>query len=392
MPTTARVSHRLAIVAFLMTALGMSAQQTPTLRTPDVNSGPSGTVTGTVYAQDTRRPIRFAQVQLQSVAAGTNAAGGRSSGGSARTEVDGTFTVTDVAPGDYYVTASALGYVLERSLLIAAVANGADPAQFLAGLPRVHVDAGGMSSVNVSLQRGGTVEGRVVWEDGSPAAGLSILAVDPAAPTGVRMFQLLQSLPQGGFGLSTTTDDRGEFRISGLPSSDYQLQAVLQVGGQVVFGGGRGGGVNSSLRVYAPGVFRKSAAKSYSVRAGEERTDVRLVIDLRSLRSVSGHVNSSDAGQSVASGRVTLTDAADPSLVLRGTVVADGSFSVRYVPPGNYVLAISGASTNAQAGNRGWNNGSTTPNVSFQPLSQPIVVTDADLSGFTATLVPVQSH
>ncbi len=404
MSSTARVSLRFAqhlvLILPLLAAANLSAQGAPMVQVQPANSAPAGTVTGTVtgtvYAQDTRRPIRFAQVQLVSVTSVTNPSGGGRFGGSnfgasgARTEVDGTFTATNVAPGDYYVTASALGYVSERALLTVAAANGADPAQLVAALPTVHVDAGTANSVAVTLQRGGTVGGKLLWEDGSPAAGISITAVNPAAPPGSQISPLILALPQGSFGLSTTTDDRGEFRIAGLPGSDYQIQALLPASRQNGFGAARGG-VVSVLRVYAPGVFRKSAAKSYTVRAGDERTDVRIVIDLRSLRTVSGQVNSSDATQNVASGGVTITDASDSSLVLRGTIAADGSFNVRYVPPGNYVLAINGASTRASVGFRGGGT-STEPVVSFQPLSQPIVVTDTDLSGFTASLVPVQAQ
>jgi hypothetical protein len=285
------------------------------------------------------------------------------------------------------VTASALGFMPERALLLAAVKNGSDPAQLLAGLPIVRVSADSTSNVTVTLQRGGTLAGRLVWEDGSAATGVQVSAVSTSAAA--QLPTPLQGLQLGGYGLLAQTDDRGDFRIAGLPSDDYQLQAVIQSRPQLGNFGGRNG-APSTLRVYAPGVFRKSAAKAYSVRAGDERNDVRMVIDLRGLRTVSGHVNSSNSGQNVASGRITVTDSIDTSLSLLGMINADSSFSIRYVPPGNYTLTISGASTRVANGFRGGST-STTPSVSFQPLSQPIVVTDADLSGFTATLVPVQT-
>jgi hypothetical protein len=80
---------------------------------------------------------------------------------------------------------------------------------------------------------------------------------------------------------------------------------------------------------------------------------------------------------------------------LQGAIDAEGDFTVRYVPPGNYNLQISGASTQPapQPGRgRGGNSGPSTPATTFQALSLPIVVTDADLSGITATLIPVQGH
>jgi Carboxypeptidase regulatory-like domain len=381
--------------------LGAVAQQSPTVQTAPVNqpsqTGPTGSVTGTVIAQDTQKPIRFAQVQLQSVASVAGSASGRAfgglGGGAARTEADGTFLATNLAPGDYYVTASALGYIPMRSVLQAAVNNGSDPAQLLASLPVVHVDAEGSSNANITLQRGGTLAGRVVWEDGSAAAGVTVNAIS-ATQQSTQLPAPLSGLQLGGFGQLTMTDDRGDFRISSLPSGDYLLQAAIQSRPQ--FGGqfaGRGPQTVSTLHVYAPGAFRKSAAKSYSVRVGDERTDVRLTIDLHSLRIVSGHATSSNGSQNVASGRVSVTDASDSSLVLQGAIDPEGNFIVRYVPPGNYTLAISGASTQASGGFRGrGGDSSSTPAISFQPFSQPIVVTDADLSGFAATLTPVQTQ
>jgi hypothetical protein len=198
-----------------------------------------------------------------------------------------------------------------------------------------------------------------------------------------------------GYGQLTTTDDRGEFRISGLPSGDYQIIGTIQsrpnLGGPNF--GGRGS-IPSTLRVYAPGVFRKSAAKAYSVRTGEERMDLRMIVDLRSLRTVSGHAGSTDGSRTPASGRVTVTDTSDPSLVLQGAIDASGSFTIRYVPSGNYTLSISGASTQAASMGfrRGGNDAPTAPATSFQSFSQPIVVTDTDLPGVNATLTPVQTQ
>jgi hypothetical protein len=405
----------LGIWLLVLVAVGsVAAQQPPAPQgvQAQVSAAPTGSVTGTVLAQDNQKPVRFAQVTLQSVESVANASGGgrfgggAGGGGAARTEFDGTFTVSGIAPGDYYVTASALGFIPERALLLTAVNNGADPAQLLAGLPVVHVAADSTSTVNVTLQRGGALSGRVVWEDGSAAAAVTVAAL-PVPASGVsattQLPAPLSGLQLNGFGELTQTDDRGSFRISGVPSGDYQLQATVQTGARAAgpggFGGGLGGGrgaqAPSVIRVFAPGVFRKSAAKSFSVRAGDERTDIQMTIDLRSLRTVSGHANSANTGQTVASGRVSVVDADDPTLQLQGAIDAEGDFTVRYVPPGNYTLQISGASTQppAQFGRgRGGNSGSTTPATTFQPLSLPIVVTDADLSGITATLIPAQGH
>jgi hypothetical protein len=354
----------------------------------------AGTVTGTVMAQDTQRPVRFAQVQLQGVVAPSTASQSRSFGfgggtGSVnlRTDVDGTFVAGGVAPGDYYVTATATGYVSERAQMQAQVAAGADPNALLASLPQVHVTANATSNVVLTLVRGAALAGHVEWEDGSAAAGIAVQAApsvaNTALPSALRVVQ--------GFGGGTpyaTTDDRGNFRMSGLPTGDYVVSATIQPTSQQG-GFGRGGQYSAPIRIYAPGVFRKSAAKPVSVRAGDERTDVRLVLDLQGVHTVSGTVVSSSPGQTVASGRVALTDASDSSLQIQGSIGTQGQFKLPYVPPGTYTLQISGAST--AVANNGFNRrgGNSTAGVSFQPFSQTLIVGETDVSGVAATLIPV---
>jgi hypothetical protein len=198
----------------------------------------------------------------------------------------------------------------------------------------------------------------------------------------------LAGIQSPGVQTSTVTDDRGGFRVSGLPSGNYVVMTVIQNRG---FGGFQRGGQTSPIRVYGNGVFHKADAKPINVRAGDERSDVRMVIDLHALRTVAGHATANSPGLSVASGRVSLTDATDPTLQLQGSIDANGQFTVKYVPPGTYTLQVAGASTTAtnQPGNRG-QRGQTTSGTSFQPLSQPVTVGDTDLSGVALTLTPAQ--
>jgi hypothetical protein len=358
----------------------------------------SGTVTGQVIAQDTQLPARFAQVLLQDVGSVSsnddnnafhlNAFRGSFAGTALTTTgADGTFTALNVAPGDYYVTATAPGYIPERSLLAAELAAGADPADLLAHIPVVHVSAESVSSVTVTMERGGTLAGRVLWEDGSPASGIRVSAVLNGAAT--TLPASLQQIGSAGFSDSNTSDDRGAFRITGLASGDYLVQAVIENRPQ--FGGRRQGSqATSAIHVYSPGVFRKTDAKPISIRAGDERDELRMVIDLRTLHTVSGHVTSTAAGLSVASGVVLLTDPGDSTLRLNGSIDSHGDFAVQYVPPGNYTLGVAAASTQSLPSYRG-RDSQTSAAVFFQPFSEPVSVTDTDLTGVTASLTPMQT-
>jgi len=107
------VRCRLGVLISFVAVVAMHAQQP--------GGPPVGSVTGHVIAQDTQKPVRFAQVTLQSVAAAAGGDEPRGGGGggvaSTRTDEEGNFTAANVAPGDYYVTAMAAGYISERAEL-----------------------------------------------------------------------------------------------------------------------------------------------------------------------------------------------------------------------------------------------------------------------------------
>ena len=382
------VRCRLGVLISFVAVVAMHAQQP--------GGPPVGSVTGHVIAQDTQKPVRFAQVTLQSVAAAAGGDEPRGGGGggvaSTRTDEEGNFTAANVAPGDYYVTAMAAGYISERALLQAGVAAGTSAAALVAQIPVVRVTADSASPVIVTVVRGAAVGGLVQWEDGSPAGGLTVRAVAAGASTNGNGAVAQTPLPaglQGFVGGSVniaTTDDRGAFRIVGLTAGDYVVQVTIPPAQQLGGGAGNVPRFSSPIVVYSPGVFRKSEAKAVTVNGGEERNDVRMVVDLRSLRRVSGQVVSSDPSLKVASGMVRLVDT-NREVQRMTSLGQDGGFDLRYVPPGSYTLTVSGASTQS-SGRRG--RDSEGAGVSFQVASQAVTVPDTDVTDVAVTATPVQ--
>jgi len=356
-----------------------------------VQSGPMGTVTGRVMLGDTQRPARFVQVMLEKVPVEGAATDGRDfggfggGGGAVKTGADGSFTATRIAPGDYYVLASAPGYMSARAEAQAATNAGAQPADVLARVPVVHVSGDSSSSVTVTLNRGGTISGRVQWEDGSPATGVVMNAVAVTKAVALpAALQALRGVNGGGGGLTSVTDDRGAFRLLGLASGDYYVQATIDT--RSMFGGGgpqmRGGG--SQILIYSPGVYRKADSKPVTVRVGDERDDIRMVLDLSALHTVSGHVSSPNPGQAIASGTVQIVDTTDSTVSAAGQIGVNGDFAIPFVSAGNYTLTVSQASTQAvsQQGFRGGRGQAPM----FQQLQMALAVTDTDLSGVNVSL------
>ena len=399
-PDWRRAIRGFAMLLGLVTGFGLARREVRGQQQGAASGGPVGAVTGHVIAQDTQRPMRFAQVMLQNVASASGGNGKgefRPMGGPMdyRTDADGNFYASNVSPGDYYVTGWAQGYIPERALLQAKLSAGATPEALLAQIPVVHVTPDSVSSAVVTIERGATVAGRVLWEDGSPGAGLVVRIIvatgdlEPIVVGNVGQMiagdgagvlpGVLQGIQSPGGQPFGVTDDRGGFRITGLAPGNYLVAAMVTHFAPNA----------STTAVYPPGVFRKGETKAITVTAGEERNDVRLVIDLRGLHTVSGHVTSSDPNLRIASGRVTVADLNDHDLRLTGTIGTDGSFAVRYVPSGTYGLQVSGASTRSGGGRE--RDSQAAVGVLFQPASQAVTVTDTDVNDVAVTLTPVQS-
>lgn len=350
-------------------------------------------VIGRVICADTQRPARFAQVMLIPAASGmSDYDRGRVANG--RTDLDGQFTIPNVTPGEYFVAAQATGYIDDDARVRVALSQGGDALNSISSVPRIQVTAGG-ASVQLSLQRGGVLAGAVQWDDGSPASGVQVYA-QPAPTTtgGAAPPSGLGTLGSGagagfgptffpGSGAGAQTDDRGHFRLTGLPPGSYLLRASVQSPIPQSPTEGRFPRL-MTLSVYAPNKLRRTEAAVITLGTGEERDDVNVVLGLSGMHTVSGQVSSSSA--SVRSGYVAITDQTDTSLIRRGTINADGTFTVPYVPPGTYTLLIN-ASSQPQTNGRA-NTSSIDASTRFQPVQESITVADSDLTGLSVTVTP----
>jgi hypothetical protein len=353
------------------------------------------TVTGRVTCSDTQRAARFATVMLIGTEQASETQGRGFGFGfgrrvTARTDMDGNFSV-QAEPGDYYVTASATGYASPVAEAAARLRSGASAADLLAGLPQVHVAEGGGGTANISLDRGGVIQGKMQWDDGTPAAGVNVSVQSTAQSTApatdlTRVVSQLGGGFGGGLGGFQTTDDRGVFRITGLAPGSYWVRATMMTPSA------EPGSMQrvSSIVMYAPGKVRRSDAQVVTLKSGEERDDVQFVLDLSTLHTVSGHVGSTDQG-SVAAGVVRLTDTQDSSLSRMAMVQPDGSFVVQWVPAGTYTLAVSNASSLASPA-FGRRPQAETAGTSYAPFQESLTVTDSDVNGIGVTLSPATSQ
>ncbi len=355
----------------------------------------TATVTGRVTCSDTQRAARFATVTLIGTeSANQSPARGAGNGNlvgfgrrvQARTDMEGNYSV-QVEPGDYYVTASAIGYASPVAEAAARLRSGASAADLLATMPQIHVAEAGGGTANITLDRGGVIAGKLQWDDGTPATGVN-LSVQPTTTGGPTDVTRVVSQLGGGFGAGLggfqTSDDRGVFRITGLAPGSYWVRATMMTPSVEP----NGGPVQrmSSIVMYAPGKVRRSDAQVITLKSGEERDDLQFVLDLSALHTVSGHVGAADQGN-IEAGVVRLTDTQDSSLSRMAIVQPDGSFVVQWVPAGTYTLAVSNASNVPRQpfGRRGQ---PTEAGTNYAPFQESLTVTDTDVSGIGVTLTP----
>jgi hypothetical protein len=411
---TKGISRRLPAFALLLcgaagaTAAGaQGAQVVPPAQMQGNSPQPTGSVSGRVMLSDTDRPARFAEVLLipvqeASANGGDDRFANRGRRGSARTDLEGNYVVTSLPAGQYYATASATGYVSTMGAIAARASGSADVASLVAQLPQVSVTAGGVSTANLTLERGGVIAGKLLWDDGSPATGVQVSAVLSSAQSVLNQRRGPQGLGQFGFvvgGNFAQTDDRGNFRLTGLAPGDYLVRGNFAAPSPTLgassgnpalqgFSGAGNFGRIISLALYAPGKMRKADAQVITLALGEERADVQFTADLRSLHNVAGRVSSA-SDTAVHSGSVRLVDSQDSTLTRNTQIDPDGSFTVPYVPMGTYTLSIYASSATQGSQGRGRGQTNTPPAVSFQPVQETLTVTDADIAGVNVTVVPV---
>ena len=315
-----------------------------------------------------------------------------------QTGIDGSYVAASVAPGDYYVFATVAGYVQPMALVQAAADAGTDLKKPIPGIPTVHVTADRSVSADVTLQRGGAISGKVVWDDGSPVTHAVLTAESTRSetkPLPPEFAMLAMSGAMAG-SLGLISDDLGNFRLSGLAPGEYRVKATLQVKMNFAM---QAGAMNLNsmmadkpLVIYAPSTLHKAEAKAVTVKSGDEQRDQLITINLGGMHSVSGSITSAEDHHGINSASVELTDVSDKDLVRSAGVDANGNFTVSFVPPGTYSMEVSDAADTEPSKKKpgtGLIKFTTTDTLrSYENVKQSVIVGDHDVTGQDAALTP----
>jgi hypothetical protein len=308
-----------AAVALLGAWIAGCASNRPAVSTagPTAPAGPStyatAIVSGRVISADDQAPLARARVVLT----GTPLTEARA----AITDARGRFRLDRLPAGRFTVSVSRTGFVTTTR---GSPDDDAPPLEL--GPGDVHTD------VDFELVPAGVIPGRVLDEDGAPFAGARVHAIRPRFG-GDRSGLVVAA--------SAVTDDRGAFRLIGLPAALYYLAAsdpAFEPPGDA------GNVAHFGLTYYPSATFLDEATR---VRVDPGRTSPPAEITLHMVEAVqiSGSV-APDDGRTLVDGAVTLSaERADRRLMftpLSVTLSPDGGFVFRDVPPGRYAIRALG--------------------------------------------------
>jgi len=242
----------------------------------------------------------------------------------ARTDGDGRYLAGGLAEGRYVVSAMLKAFV--------AAGGSGDP-----GLSRtVSLDEGeAREKIDFALIRGGVMTGKVIDAEGAPliAKRIQLYTVDG---------QGQKSDYQGYFMYEMSeTDDRGVYRIYGLPPGRYVICAGCEGWGDPFRGGG-----GKFPRTYHPDTTDEKQARVIEIKEGSEVADVDIRFgSARKTYEAAGRVVDKETGKPVpriyvSCGSKPEKDGSTPGY--RTTAVADGqgNFRLPGLPPGRYQATI----------------------------------------------------
>ena len=351
------VTLAIAVVASAAATTAAPRQSKPlappqTMRDGRTVPAPAGTgsIVGTVVAADAGRAVRRVHVVLSSTASSSTPGVTLS----VTTADDGQFTFSKLPAGEFTLTASRPGF-------LDSTFGQKQPGSGRPGTPIVLVEGQKLDRVLLPIARGGVITGTVVDDRGEPEFGAQVRALRWVMRTGERSLQLANT---------TSTDDRGMYRLTGLVPGDYLVSATstdTPAGDQAIAAKARaevaaaradlgaiqelsltisnmvkglGNGPDDPTGyapVFYPGTTQPSSATTVTLGVAEERQAVDLALQLVPLVRVTGIVSGA-AGQG-GSMPVTLTPLGS-SVPLPGPrtmrLAADGTFTFTGVAPGSY--------------------------------------------------------
>jgi len=241
------------------------------------------------------------------------------------TDQDGNYQITNVAPGSYQVVPIAGAYVISglgepegrgKSLIIA--------------------EGEAVDGIDFAMTRGGVITGRATDTEGRPLIEQQINVLPVSVNIEGRPVYF--TLPR-----RSMTDDRGIYRIFGIPKGRYTVSV----------GGGQAGSFPGVRRTsqykqtFHPGVTDASRATVIEVSEGSEATNLDIAVTAGSTLdtfAVSGRLVDGDNGQPLPNVRLGIqmtADGGNSTITFSGGASnKQGEFKLENLSPGKYTIFV----------------------------------------------------
>ncbi len=311
-PSVSHIPPPFIILFGLILAGTAVAAQLPARDTTPAPRARTGVIRGRVVRADTGEPLRRVQVRIDEWHTGD-----QSGPAATMTDADGRYELTHLASGRYQLKATRGGYV--------EVAYG-QRRPFEWGRP-LELDEGAvLQNIDFALPPGAVVTGRVVDEAGEAVAHVSVSLNRRRYMDGARRLVA----ESGG-----STDDRGEFRIFGVPPGDYVIVAT--------FGEMQLGSRDRARYVptYYPGTPVATEAQGVTVGLGQEVAGITIALVRAATATVRGVVRAAGKA-SVAPVAFVIAREINGQQAYGQTATAiaagDGSFAIAGLLPGAYLV------------------------------------------------------
>jgi hypothetical protein len=311
-PSVSHTPSPFIILLGLILASTVVAAQLPARDKPPAPRAGTGVIHGRVVRADTGEPLRRVQVRIDEWSTGD-----QSGPAATMTDAEGRYELTHLAAGRYQLKATRGGYV--------EVAYG-QRRPFERGRPLELAEGAVLQNIDFALPPGAVVTGRVVDETGEAVAHVSVSLDRRRYIDGARRL-----VAESG----SSTDDRGEFRIFGVPPGDYVIVAT--------FDATRLGSRDRVRYVptYYPGTPVASEAQRVTVGPGQEVPGITIALARAATATVRGVVRASGQASLGPLAFVIAREISGPQAygeTATAMAAGDGSFAIAGLLPGAYLV------------------------------------------------------
>jgi hypothetical protein len=307
----------------------------------------TGSVEGRVICDDGGVPGRGANVRLVPLA-GLPANDSRSTGNekTADTTADfsGYYVFPTVPAGTYIVDARKSGYSADLNLVMQVLSRFSldDQKRLLGTFAQVTVVPGSALQADVVIHRAGAISGHITVDGGGTPGQVSVTATMVSSKLIGSAEESTGHKPVDYSG-HATVDDRGAYRIAGLPSGTYRVgvqlsesfyEAQVGAGGHVDLRPTRSGVAH--LNVFASEALTKDKARLVSIGDGDELADDDINIPTRLLHTISGTVTLN--GNALEGALLTVQPQGGEPQDYESISTTDGSYRFDLLASGSYTV------------------------------------------------------